>query len=244
MKLGLRVVFLLLLGVSDICHTTSAESLLDTRQGFSTTLVKKEVDGAPVPDPPKNVLQSVTYNSPVGDLAAYISLSPRDGKRHPAIIWIFGGFSNGIGETAWAPASPDNDQSARAFRDAGIIMMYPSLRGGNRNPGLHESSYGEVNDILSALDYLKKKGYVDPKRIYLGGHSTGATLALLVAESTDQFRSIFTFGPVSDVRAYGANALAFDISKPREFELRAPVKWLNAISKPTFVFEGTINLII
>ena len=59
-----------------------------------------------------------------------------------------------------------------------------------------------------------------------------------MAESTDQFRSIFTFGPVSDVRAYGANALVFDISKTKEFELRAPVKWLNAISKPTFVFEG------
>jgi alpha/beta superfamily hydrolase len=239
MKLVPRIVFLLLLGVSGICNTASAESLLDARQGFSTTLVKRDVEGEPVPDPPKNVLQSVRYNSPVGDLAAYISLSPRDGKRHPAIIWIFGGFSNGIGETAWASASPDNDQSARAFQDAGIIMMYPSMRGGNRNPGLHESFYGEVDDILSALDYLKKQDYVDPKRIYLGGHSTGATLALLVAESTDQFRSIFTFGPISDVRAYGADALVFDISKPKEFDLRAPVKWLNAISKPTFVFEGT-----
>jgi alpha/beta superfamily hydrolase len=239
MKLGPTIVFLLLLAVSSICNTASAESLWDARQGFSTTLVKKEVDGAPVPDPPENVLQSVSYHSPVGDLAAYLSPSPRDGKRHPAIIWIFGGFSNGIGQTAWAPASPDNDQSARAFRDAGIIMMYPSLRGGNRNPGLHENFYGEVNDILSALDYLKKLEYVDPKRIYVGGHSTGATLALLVAESTDQFRSTFAFGPVSDVRAYGADPLVFDISNPKEFELRAPVKWLNAISQPTYVFEGT-----
>jgi hypothetical protein len=102
MKLGPTTVFLLLLAVSSICNTASPESLWDARQGFSTTLVKKEVDGAPVPDPPKNVLQLVSYSSPVGDLAAYISSSPRDGKRHPAIIRIFGGFSNGIGETAWA----------------------------------------------------------------------------------------------------------------------------------------------
>ena len=118
-------------------------------------------------------------------------------------------------------------------------MVYPSLRGGNKNPGAHESFYGEVNDILSALDYLKEQDYVDPKRLYLGGHSTGGTLALLVAESSDQFRSIFSFGPVHDVRAYGAYQLVFDISKGKESELRAPVKWLHAISKPTFVFEGT-----
>ena len=97
MTLRPRIVFLLFLGASRIYNTASAESLLDARQGFSTTLIKKEVDGAPVPGPPKNVLQSVSYSSRVGDLAAYISPSPRDGKRHPAIIWIFGGFSNGIG---------------------------------------------------------------------------------------------------------------------------------------------------
>ena len=130
MKLGARIVVLLLLGLGSISNVAAAESLSDARQGFSTTLVKKEVDGAPVPEPPKNVLQLVTYHSPVGDLPAYLSPSPQDGKRHPAIIWIFGGFSNGIGETAWASASPDNDQSARAFRDARIMMMYPSLRGG------------------------------------------------------------------------------------------------------------------
>ena len=44
---------------------------------------------------------------------------------------------------------------------------------------------------------------------------------------------------MSDVRSYGADALVFDISKGKKFELRAPVKWLHAVSKPTFVFEGT-----
>jgi acetyl esterase/lipase len=239
MNLPSTIVFLLLLGIEPICNTASAETLLDARQGFSTTLVKKDVDGAPVPDPPRNVLQSVKYNSPIGDLAAYITPSPQDGKRHPAIIWIIGGFSNGIDETAWASATPDNDQSASTFRDAGIIMMYPSLRGGNKNPGFHESFYGEVNDILSALDYLEKKDYVDPRRVYLGGHSTGGTLALLVAESTDRFRSIFSFGPVSDVRAYGADFVVYDTSNGKESYLRAPVKWLQDISKPTFVFEGS-----
>ena len=53
--------------------------------------------------------------------------------------------------------------------------------------------------MLAAADFLAKQPYVDPARIYLGGHSTGGTLALLVAESTDRFRAVFSFGPADDV---------------------------------------------
>ncbi len=118
-------------------------------------------------------------------------------------------------------------------------MMYPSLRGGNKNPGFIEGFYGEVDDVLGASEYLAKLDYVDPKRIYLGGHSTGGTLALLVAESTDRFRAVFAFGPVEDASDYGSKYLPFDISNRKEVDLRSPIKWLQAIRNPTFVFEGT-----
>ena len=75
-------------------------------------------------------------------------------------------------------------------------MMYPSLRGGNNNPGHMESFFGEVDDVLAARALLAKLPYVDPERIYLGGHSTGGTLALLVAECSGAFRGVFAFGPV------------------------------------------------
>ena len=55
---------------------------------------------------------------------------------------------------------------------------------------------------------------VTSQRIYLGGHSTGGTLAMLVGESTDRFRAIFTFGPIDDVRHYGKDNLNFDLSDP------------------------------
>lgn len=118
-------------------------------------------------------------------------------------------------------------------------MMYPSLRGGNQNPGHLEGFYGEVDDVLAAADYLAKQDFVDTNRIYLGGHSTGGTLALLAAERPNHFRAIFSFGPVSDVRVYGQENLPFDISDRIEATLRAPVIWLDCITNPTFVFEGT-----
>jgi len=119
------------------------------------------------------------------------------------------------------------------------MMMYASLRGGNDNPGYIEGFYGEVDDVLAAAEYLAQQEGVDPERIYLGGHSTGGTLALLVAASTDRFRAIFSFGPTDDVGGYSSEYLPFDTSNRRELELRSPVKWLHAIQSPTFVFEGT-----
>jgi acetyl esterase/lipase len=117
-------------------------------------------------------------------------------------------------------------------------MMYPSLRGGNVNPGVKEGLYGEVDDVLSAADYLSKRSWVDPNRIYLGGHSTGATLALLAAECSGRFRAVFAFGPVASVSAYGQTDLPFDIGDQKEVRLRAPTDWLRCIRDPVFIFEG------
>ena len=34
-------------------------------------------------------------------------------------------------------------------------MMFPSLRGGNNNPGSKEGFFGEVDDVLAAADLLQ-----------------------------------------------------------------------------------------
>ena len=186
------------------------------------------------------VFSTIKYPSPVGNLSAYVSPNPRDGKKHPAIVWITGGDCNSIGDV-WSLQSRSNDQSAAAFRKAGIVMMFPSLRGGNTNPGVKEGFLNEVNDVLAAANYLAKQPYVDPKRIYLGGHSTGGTLALLVAEVSPRFRATFAFGAVDDVRGYGTDSgfLPFDTSNNKEVLLRSPGYWLDSVHSPTWLIEGT-----
>ena len=218
-----------------------AGTLADARRGFATNLTRHDSEGDPPADPPAELFRLVTYRSPAGELSAYVSTPPGDGKKHPAILWLIGGFSNSIWDIAWNPGPPENDQSASVFRQAGIVMMYPSLRGGNDNPGLKECFFGEVDDVLAAADFLAQQEHVDPRRIYLGGHSTGGTLALLAAEAApnaDRFRAIFAFGPIDDVEGYGRTYLPFDRSNPKEFQLRAPILWLSNIRTPTFVFEG------
>jgi hypothetical protein len=225
-------------GKTGMGQANADRSLPDARRGFKTKLARQERDGEAPPVPPPNVFQLISYDAPPGKLAAYLTPKPPDGQKHPAIIWITGGDCNSIGE-AWKPAPPENDQTASAFRKAGIVMMFPSLRGGNNNPGVKEGFFGEVDDILAAADFLAKQDYVDSQKIYLGGHSTGGTLVLLTAACTDRFRAVFSFGPVDDVIGYGAEYCPFSMSDPVERELRAPSLWLHSVKCPTFVFEGT-----
>lgn len=218
-------------------HVGSGVSLAEARQGFETTLFERRKDGVPAPEPPGDLFEEVSYPSAVGDLVAYVSKAPGPGK-HPAIVWLAGGFTGSVSEMAWERAEEDNDQSASAFREAGVVLMLPSYRGGNTNPGHREGFYGEVDDVIAAAAYLAQRPEVDPERIYLGGHSTGGTLALLVAASTDLFRGVFSFGPVSSASDYGQDYMPYDIEDEEETQLRAPIGFLASIKSPTFVFEG------
>jgi dipeptidyl aminopeptidase/acylaminoacyl peptidase len=216
------------------------ESLVAARKGFKTKIVREE-KGDPATKPPEKLFQFVRYDAAPGKLGAYLSPDPNDGKKHPAIIWITGGDCNSIDEGCWKKQPANNDQSAGQYREAGIVMMFPSLRGGNDNPGVKESFLGEVDDVLAAYDFLAKQKYVDPARIYLGGHSTGGTMALLVSECSDRFRAVFSFGPADDVAGYGPEFITFDTKNPKEGKLRSPGYWLASIKSPTFILEGTGN---
>jgi len=219
---------------------TEAPDLAAAKAKYRTVIHFPSPSPTPVAKPPINLFSIVNYPSAVGDLAAYLTPDPGDGKKHPAIVWLTGGETNTIGDV-WTPEDRDNDQSAAAYRQAGIVMMFPSLRGGNLNPGKQEGLYGEVDDVLAAADYLAALPYVDPARIYLGGHSTGGSLACLTAETRgDRFRAVFASGPVHDVSIYGDWFIPYDFTALPSLErtLRAPVEWLSSVKGRLFIVEG------
>ena len=214
-------------------------TLAEARRRHPTQLTRRLPAGDPVETPPAGTFDLVRYSAPSTSLAAYVTPDPKDGQRHPAMVWITGGDCNTIGDV-WSPAGRDNDQTAAAYRTAGVVLMFPSLRGGNDGPGRKERFCGETDDVAAAADYLAKLPWVDPKRIYLGGHSTGGTMALLTAETTDKFRAVFSFGPVADVRSYGDSLGDWpcDIEDVNEAAIRGPGFWLASVRTPTFVLEG------
>jgi len=226
--------------VAQAAPDASGSALAHARAGFATQVSLPPTHEPHPPKDPTGTFDLVTYPSPAGALQAYATVDPKDGKKHPAIVWITGGDFTSIGDM-WSPREPDNDQSAAQYRQAGIAMMLPALRGGNDNPGRREAFYGEVDDILAAADWLARQPWVDRDRIYLGGHSTGGTIALLTSEQTSRFRAVFAFGPVHAVKDYGPDFVGIDLEKvadKREDALRSPWRWMDDVKRRTFVMEG------
>ena len=224
------------MATAPVDNSPSVTPLTLARKAYQTQLIQKDKEDEAPAVPPQDMFKLVKYKSPIGELDAYLSVSPNDNMKHPVMIWITGGFGNSIDDGAWKEHKAANDQSASAYRRAGMLMMYPSFRGGNKNPGSKEYFYGEVDDVLAAIEFAAKQDYVDPKRIYVGGHSTGGTLAMLVAESTYKVRAVISFGPASRGTDHGFTP-PFKRT-PKEIELRSPIKFLEDIKVPVFVFEG------
>ena len=214
------------------------QSFAQAHDAFQTKLVREENDDYTIPAPPEGLFDLVSYPSKVGDLAAYVSSDPGDSEKHPLIIWVVGGWGNGIDDFPFCYPTWDNDQTGSAFWQAGVLEMYPSFRGGCGNPGYYEALFGEVDDIVSAYEYAASLPYVDPDRIYLGGHSTGGTRALLASEYTDKFRAVFCFGAVDEVKLHNNSQFTFDTSDEMEYTMRSPIHWLDSVKSPTFLIEG------
>ena len=214
--------------------TVFSKNLLTERKGFETKLLKKKTLTEKLITPPSEIFKIVKYNTKLGKMSAYISQHKESNEKRAAIIWLTGGFPASSPGKVWREVNTENEQTASVYRNNGIVMMFPSLRGIN-NPGNIEQFYGEVEDVISAGEYLKTLKHIDPKRIYLGGHSTGGTLALLVSESTDIFAGVISLGPTD--YHYGEENSIYKWTED-EIYYRAPINFLSYIKTPTYIIEG------
>ena len=107
----------------DSKSSTPTQTFAQAHDGFTTKLVKEEHDDYQIPAPPEGLFDLVSYPSKVGDLAAYVSSDPGDGEKHPMMIWVVGGWGNGIDDFPWCYPQWDNDQTGSAFWQNGILTM-------------------------------------------------------------------------------------------------------------------------
>jgi dipeptidyl aminopeptidase/acylaminoacyl peptidase len=106
-----------------------------------------------------------------------------------------------------------------------------------------EADAGRVN-AREALEYaLAKLPGVDPRRLYTAGHSSAATLSLLVAEHEPRIKACIAYAPVCDVPARLGNRLIEALSPAlpgyREFiERSSPRTSVARLRCPVFLFHA------
>jgi hypothetical protein len=178
--------------------------------------------GDAAPWPSTGPYEPVAYAGPLGE--HHGMWTPRSAEPGPAVVWL-GGRRYGEDQDVPAP-----------FHEAGVVTMIPGLRGGPGNPGTPECGLGEVDDVLSAIRWLGAQPGIDPQRIYVAGHDSGATLALLVAESTAEIRGVVAVGPEVDPVGDGCPVRRAD-SEPA-WAARTPLPWIGDVAVPTWIIAG------
>jgi dipeptidyl aminopeptidase/acylaminoacyl peptidase len=212
------------------------EDYVQARQHFQTKLIRK--GAAPqtwqIERPPPGV-REVPYQSGNLRLRAWVSGPPADGRRRPAVLFLHGGFAFGADD--WEQTQP--------FRDAGFVVMTPTLRGENGLPGFYSMFYDEVEDVLAAAETLAQLPYVDSNRLYVCGHSVGGTLTMLAAMTSTRFRAAASFSGSPDQRAWARgqpNLVPFDTADPREYQMRSPMAFPRSFKCPLRIYYGSQEL--
>lgn len=205
------------------------ETLAKYRAAHPTVLTKK----GPSPDQFDNTVppgvKVVQYTSQGKKLMAWL-IEPNDKLKHAAVVFAHGGFSLGAGDI----------EQAMPFANAGFIVMLPSWRGENGNPGYFEMCGGEVEDAVSAIDYLSKNKNVDKNNIFAAGHSIGATTVLLAAEMSNKLKKLGACGGVPSFieqgRAY--DDPPFDTNST-ELKRRSMGSFLEDLNCPVKLYYGS-----
>lgn len=184
--------------------------------GFQTKLHRK----GPAPLTPKAFETpegwvQVTYPSTDGlKLKAWLHVPASRGiEPPPGMVYFHGNFA--LHGYDFAKCKP--------FTDAGFVVLLPTLRGENHNPGHCEMFLSEVKDAMNAVRWLHSQRIVDSKRIYTFGHSAGGVIsALLSLHEGLPVRLGGSSGGLYDVELFDAirSRVPFDLGNPVERQLR------------------------
>lgn len=108
-------------------------------------------------------------------------------KTHPAVILLH----------SFAGRSQELLPLVRPLHDAGFVVLIISMRGcGTSGDAGQTFGLTEVADVAGGIDLLCKRPFVDKNRIALCGIGSGATAALLVAESDPRVRALVLSEPI------------------------------------------------
>jgi dipeptidyl aminopeptidase/acylaminoacyl peptidase len=167
---------------------------------------------------------------------------------HPAIVYVHGGPTSQTTNTF--------NRFVQYMVNQGYIVIAPNYRGSTgygkdfQQANLFDMGGGDLQDVLSAVDFIKQTGYVDPKKLILMGGSYGGYLTMMgvtkapevwaagvpIVPFVNWFTEIQNEDPVlqqSDLATMG------DLVKNKAlYEDRSPINFVDQIKAPLYLLEG------
>ncbi len=167
-------------------------------------------------------------------------------KKYPLILDIHGGPHTMYGV--------EFQHQMQTFASRGFVVLYMNPRG---STGYGED-FGDIihgkypgddyQDLMTGVDALLAKGYLDPKRLYVTGGSGGGLLTAWIVTKTDRFKAAVSQYPVTNWFTQAGSAdigllmtrwmKAMPWEKPQQYIDRSPVFFADKVKTPTMVLTG------
>jgi dipeptidyl aminopeptidase/acylaminoacyl peptidase len=194
-------------------------------------------------------LEPVEWKAPDGQTIRGFFVVPDRPGPYPLVVNIHGG-PVGSHRRQWLMRGPT--QSALLLH--GYAIFYPNPRGssgrGQEFIELELGDYGggELQDILSGVDFLVENRNIDPGRIAIMGGSHGGYMAAWAVSQSDRFAASVAMSPVIDwvSQHFTSNIGAFDSiflkAEPwdadRAYYTRSPLMHARSVKTPTLLTAG------
>ncbi|HET9480951.1 MAG TPA: S9 family peptidase [Candidatus Polarisedimenticolia bacterium] len=128
-------------------------------------------------------------------------------RKHPAVLYVYGGPSAPTVSNAWGGGARDNFH--RLLAQEGYIILQVDNRAASAIGKRFENlivgdGYGrtELSDLLDAVAWLKDQPYVDADRVGIWGWSGGGSHTLQAMTQSREFRAGVAVAAVTDWRYY------------------------------------------
>ncbi len=169
------------------------------------------------------------------------------GGRLPLIVLVHGGPTG-----AWTNRV---DTWGQLLAARGFAVLSPNVRGstGYGHDFMILNRYdwggGDYRDVVAGVDWLVKKGVVDPGRVGIGGWSYGGYMAAWAVTQTTRFKASVSGAPMTDLAMeYGTEAAGINpgdtwaLGTPYEnlplFIERSPMTHVKKVKTPTLILCG------
>ncbi|WP_273567365.1 S9 family peptidase [Maribacter halichondriae] len=168
-------------------------------------------------------------------------------KKYPMILEIHGGPFTSYGSVFSA--------EVQAYAAAGYVVLYTNPRGSTSygqefgNLIHHDYPNHDYDDLMSGVDALLAKGYVDDKNLFVTGGSGGGVLSAWIVGKTDRFKAAVVAKPVINWYSfvlYSDNPGFFykywfpnkPWENPENYLKRSPISLVGNVTTPTMLLTG------
>lgn len=168
-------------------------------------------------------------------------------KKYPFILEIHGG--------PFAAYGPNFSAEVQRFVAAGYVVLYANPRGSTSygeefgNLIHHDYPGNDYDDLMSGVDAVLAKGFIDKDNIFVTGGSGGGVLTAWIVGKTDRFNAAVVAKPVINMSSFVLHADyvnyfyqywfdAFPWEQPEKYWARSPLSLVGNVTTPTMLLTG------